>query len=1043
MTGSPEGTRPGSQGARPAPVWNRPGLSELRYRVGTHTTFLDAMRARLPQAEGAALAGLTTREPDDPVFALLDAFAALADVLTFYQERIANEGFLRTATERASLVRLGRLVGHRPRPALAATTHLAYTLDAGTRTVVPAGSRVASQPAPGGLPRTYETSDDLVARAEWNRLPVRTTRPPSLTADTAAHTPSLDLAGAQHTLHPGDRLLFTYDDPRLNLTRIVAGIRPDPAHGRTTVLLKVPDAHQQLRNAAEALDEDVAQAAAGLPSEGPFEHLLQLLRDVRHRAEELRDPDTLATSLDGKLRALEEWRAGVPRHPEADALVARATVRIATLQSAARRLTEPPAEATPAPQEGAAARAALLKDRDGDGRTVLRALQPLLHAIDGPGAPAPARAGLAEALGAGSDALPRLLAGSGTDGATSLGRALGAVSVSAAPLPEVCCFRVKAAPLGAALPDDTRVRRLLHTAAQQAAEPTERLPADVLLLDAVYDEILPGSWIAVRQADDSRTRVLKVTDVAQLAVADEQHALRVTRLRLERPWTDDAEDIAARRATTVWAAGQPLAPAAAPDPTAVAGDTIQLDGIQEGLTPGRRLIVAGERTDVTVGASSTGDRGTGVPGAEVVVLTGVRHGFDGTPFDDRVRTTLLLSAPLRYRYRRETLVIHGNVVHVTAGETHEEVLGSGDAERAGQVFPLRRGPLTWVPSATTSGSQEALTIWVDGVAWRRSADLTDEGPTARAYQLRAGVDDSMAVEFGDGRGGARLPSGTDNVTAGYRVGGGRAGNVPAGRINQLVSRPFGVSAVTNPLPATGGADADDPDATRRAVPQRPAALDRLVSVRDHEDFARAFAGVDKAVARRCAVDFGPVLHVTVAVADPSPDATAALLTVLRTAFARNGDPTLTVRVELCERVRLVLALGVRIAPGHRPDDVEQRVRDALTARLGFAAAELAEPVFPSAALAAAQAVPGVDRVEVDAFGGFPETNAASEIVRFAEHPTVAAKVPARPARACAVRDASPPGPRPTPEAVRYVLRPAQLVLLDPAVPETLVLRRIP
>ena len=50
-----------------------------------------------------SLSALTTRESDDPAIALLDAWAVAGDVLTFYQERIANEGYLRTATERRSI----------------------------------------------------------------------------------------------------------------------------------------------------------------------------------------------------------------------------------------------------------------------------------------------------------------------------------------------------------------------------------------------------------------------------------------------------------------------------------------------------------------------------------------------------------------------------------------------------------------------------------------------------------------------------------------------------------------------------------------------------------------------------------------------------------------------------------------------------------------------------------------------------------------------------------------------------------------------------
>ena len=101
----------GIQVLTPQRTANRPGLSALNYRVGTHGTFLETMKARLttmtvdvPDAEGQAmtlrpLLDLTTRDPGDFSIALLDGWATVADVLTFYQERIANEGYLRTATE--------------------------------------------------------------------------------------------------------------------------------------------------------------------------------------------------------------------------------------------------------------------------------------------------------------------------------------------------------------------------------------------------------------------------------------------------------------------------------------------------------------------------------------------------------------------------------------------------------------------------------------------------------------------------------------------------------------------------------------------------------------------------------------------------------------------------------------------------------------------------------------------------------------------------------------------------------------------------------
>ena len=94
----------------PAKLYNRPGLSAIAYRVGTHARFRETLHARLSGSSQPALGGLTTRDNDDFSIGLLDAWATVGDVLTFYQERIANEAYLRTATERLSVLELARLI---------------------------------------------------------------------------------------------------------------------------------------------------------------------------------------------------------------------------------------------------------------------------------------------------------------------------------------------------------------------------------------------------------------------------------------------------------------------------------------------------------------------------------------------------------------------------------------------------------------------------------------------------------------------------------------------------------------------------------------------------------------------------------------------------------------------------------------------------------------------------------------------------------------------------------------------------------------------
>ncbi len=104
----------------PVELDNRPGLSAVAYRTGTYARFRTSMLAGLSRESRPALAALKTREPDDFAIALIDAWSVAADVLTFYAERIANEHYLGTATERRSIAGMTALIGYRLKPGVAA-----------------------------------------------------------------------------------------------------------------------------------------------------------------------------------------------------------------------------------------------------------------------------------------------------------------------------------------------------------------------------------------------------------------------------------------------------------------------------------------------------------------------------------------------------------------------------------------------------------------------------------------------------------------------------------------------------------------------------------------------------------------------------------------------------------------------------------------------------------------------------------------------------------------------------------------------------------
>ncbi|WP_037775439.1 baseplate J/gp47 family protein [Streptomyces pristinaespiralis] len=244
----------------PPAVHNPPGRRSLDYRVGEYGSFLAAMLDRLASPAYPALRGLTVRTPDDPSIGLLESWAVVGDLLTFHSERIAEEAYLRTANEHRSLALLGRLVGHRPRPGIAADTHLAYTLDRDPReaevsVVIPRGSRSNSVPTTSGeQSQVFETGEDLTARASWNELAVRRRRPSLLTPADLERRSAVRIAGTASALSTGDRLLFVF-----------GGERAGDGGGQAGT----PGERRLLSVARVSVDRDDDVTVIGLPQSAP------------------------------------------------------------------------------------------------------------------------------------------------------------------------------------------------------------------------------------------------------------------------------------------------------------------------------------------------------------------------------------------------------------------------------------------------------------------------------------------------------------------------------------------------------------------------------------------------------------------------------------------------------------------------------------------------------------------------------------------------------------------------------------------------------
>ena len=410
------------------------------------------------------------------------------------------------------------------------------------------------------------------------------------------------------------------------------------------------------------------------------------------------------------------------------------------------------------------------------------------------------------------------------------------------------------------------------------------------------------------------------------------------------------------RRTGVYLAGELLPLASAPVtsdlPADDAFDTIELDDWVDGLAGGQRVAVTG------ISATHPG-----LAVAHVSTLRKVRHLLSSTG-----STSLVLQDPLPDTVLRSSVRINANVAAATHGESRSEVLGSADGQNPRPSFTLSGSPLTYLPEA--SGSVPALTVYVNGLERDRVAALLD--PDEAGYVVRQDDQLNSTIQFG-----SPLPTGVINVRADYRVGLGAGARVKAGQLSMLASRPPGVRSVVNPQPASGGADPESVDDARRNAPVSVRALDRVVSLVDYADFARAYPGIAKAAAKGVTIGDRPGVEVSVAGAHGGNiTSDSDVYRGLLSAFASGGDELVPVQLLACQRVAVRVGAALRLDPKRIADEVVQAATTAVTAALSFDARDLGQPVTASEIVEVLQSVPGVVsaniRVLCRLVGGLPE-----------------------------------------------------------------------
>ena len=997
MSGSCETPQPqlcgccqGTGGETPEPITNRSELSAISYRVGTHATFKASMLAALSDSDLPGLAPLRTRDASDFSIALLDAWATSLDILSFYQERLANESYLRTAVDSSSVMALAQLVGYKPSPGVAASTLLAFTLSSAPgspdNVVIPAGSRVQSVPGPGQSPQVFETSSDLTALIKLNAIPPQTALPRRLNPGDK----SVWIQGTSNNINVGDAILFVNQALHASATsgsastsgkadfHFVTSVTIDSNLGNTLIGWDQPlqwPTHND--NTAYVYVFRKKAALFGVQAPDP-----RMLPSTNNNLSQLPGYPSGGNgdwsflymrgshqiNLDASYPGLAPARGGEPQW----VLLVAPQVCTALFQIKAVTETGPVLYALTSKTT----------------QLTLALGQVLVNHI----------LGLAEA--AYQKALTALHAAIGTWG---LNWWLIWTTYSQSFKQVITNYEKALKELEVALGPFT-LDEILRDIVAQTRSATAFIQSELL---SPAGPPYFGGW-SYDGTYKRQTGLLKPVEGSKLEIVSGQKlssgqpvAVFGKRLRLQVSTAGQPSDSQAgfvpegTTGSLALSNGQvflvdAFPPKAAPNSKDQFWSVITTDGIAGTLEikASNLTLIPADNNDPVVGETTTISQ-TSVLGPNA---------------------TLSLGSPLARIYDRSTLTVNANVVEATQGETMNEILGSGDATNAALQFTLKQSPLTYVSSPLGMGAESTLQVWVNNLQWHEVDNFLDSAPSDRVFVTQSDATGKVTIQFGNGEEGARTPTGQMNIRAVYRKGIGAAGNVQNGQLSQPLDRPQGLKNVTNPDPATGGANPASADDARASAPLHVLTLDRVVSLEDYQNYALAFAGIAKALATWTWFGRTRGVFLTVAGADgtvfQSDDPT---ITNLKEALWNAGNPFIPLQVASYRPVLFEVAANVRIDQNnYDPTQVLGQAWQSLSTSMGFDQRQLGQGVAESELIALIQQTPGVIAVELTRFNRRGQPSPAGGSLK------------------AVLRAASPiPGQKGTPQG-------AEMLILDPA-----------
>jgi predicted phage baseplate assembly protein len=236
------------------------------------------------------------------------------------------------------------------------------------------------------------------------------------------------------------------------------------------------------------------------------------------------------------------------------------------------------------------------------------------------------------------------------------------------------------------------------------------------------------------------------------------------------------------------------------------------------------------------------------------------------------------------------------------------------------------------------------------------------------------ADGTAYLRFGDARHGAR-PAQDTAFTASYRVGVGVAGNVGAGAIAHILGGPSGITSVRNPMPAAGGVDPESMEDVRQRAPSAFRTQERAVTEADYAEVIQRHGGVQRAAATFRWTGSWHTVFLTPDRLGGGP-VDGPFRDDLRRFVERFRMAGHDLEVDAPRFVALEVAMDVCVKPAYFRGEVKAALLDVFSnrilpdGRLGVFHPDnfsFGQTVYLSRLIAAAQAVDGVDSVDVKLF----------------------------------------------------------------------------